>query len=167
MAKLEQQTIVPHLTLQALTAAELMSDNPISLRKNAGIRDAIALMTDRGFAAAPVIDESGRPIGVITVTDILIHDREFVSYLKTGDPTVKGKLRTHARLPADMGIEVVDRTTIGEIMTPAIFTVMENATAAAVVQTLLSLRIHHLFVSDRQGILVGVISMGDILRKLK
>jgi CBS domain-containing protein len=159
--------IIPHLTLQATTARELMSDNPISLRKDAGIRDAIALMTDRGFMAAPVIDDSGRPIGVISVTDILIHDREFVSYLKNDDPTTKADMRAHKRLPADMGIEVVDRTTVGEIMTPAIFTVMEDATAADAVKTLLSLKIHHLFVSDKQGVLIGVISMGDILRKLK
>ena len=162
----KSQTIIPHLTLEATTARELMSDNPISLRQHAGIRDAIALMTDRGFTAAPVIDDGGRPIGVISVTDVLIHDREFVSYLKT-DPTTKGDLRTHKRLPADMGIEVVDRTTVGEIMTPAIFTVMEDATAIAVVETLLKLRVHHLFVSDQQGVLIGVISMGDILRKLK
>src|SRR5262245_31760575 len=60
--------IIPHLTLQATTARELMSENPISLRKDAGIRDAIALMMDRGFTAAPVIDDSGRPIGVVSVT---------------------------------------------------------------------------------------------------
>ena len=27
-------------------------------------------------------------------------------------------------------------------------------------------KVHHLFVSDDSGVLVGVISMGDILRKL-
>src|SRR5947209_4400841 len=110
----------PRLTLQADTAADPMSENPVSLREDASVQEAIALMTDRGFTAAPVIDEGGRPVGVISVTDILVHDREFVRYLKTDDATVPADLRGHSRLPDDMGIEVVDRTAVSEIMTPAV-----------------------------------------------
>ncbi len=151
----------PRLTLQADTAADLMSENPISLREDASVQEAIALLTDRAFNAAPVIDESGRPLGVVTVTDILVHDR----YLKTEDVTVPADVESH-RLPDDMGIEVVDRTTISEIMTPAVFTIRESALVGEVVKTMMSRKVHHLFVSDDSGVLVGVISMGDILRKL-
>ncbi len=162
MAETTRHNFVPQLTLQASTAADLMSDNLISLEKGASVQDAIALMVDRGYTAAPVIDQSGKPLGVITVTDILIHNRELVRYLKTGDVKSPGRPAT-----AEAKIEVVDRATVGEIMTPAIFTVMEDAPAKVVVETLTSLGVHHLFVSDRQGILIGVISLGDILRKLK
>jgi len=155
----------PRLTLQADTAADLMSENPISLREDASVQEAIALLTDRAFNAAPVIDESGRPLGVVTVTDILVHDREYVRYLKTEDVTVPADVESH-RLPDDMGIEVVDRTTISEIMTPAVFTIRESALVGEVVKTMMSRKVHHLFVSDDSGVLVGVISMGDILRKL-
>jgi len=155
----------PRLTLQADTAADLMSENPISLREDASVQEAIALMTDRAFNAAPVIDESGRPVGVVTVTDILVHDREYVRYLKAGDVTVPADVASR-HLPEDMGIEVVDRTTVSEIMTPAVFTIRESALVGEVVKTMMSRRVHHLFVADDSGVLVGVISMGDILRKL-
>lgn len=154
------------LTLQADTAADLMTESPISVREDAGVHEAIALMTDRGFTAAPVIDESGRPIGVVSISDILIHDREYVSFLQTRDVTVASDLRTHSHLPDDMGIEVVDRTLVTEIMTPTVFTIPETAPAAEVVQAMIAFQVHHLFVADDTGILVGVISMGDILRKL-
>ncbi len=153
------------LTLQADTAADLMSENPISLRADASVQEAIALMTDRGFAAAPVIDDTGRPIGVVSVTDILVHDREYVRYLKS-DATVTADLRNRSSLPEDMGIEIVDRTPISEIMTPAVFTIRPDTSAAEVVRTMLARKVHHLFVADESGVLVGVISMGDILRKL-
>lgn len=152
------------LVLQADTAADLMSENPISVRDDASVQEAIALMTDRGFHAAPVIDESGRAVGVISVTDILIHDREYVRYLKTDDTTLSGDLKE--RLPEDMGIEVVDRTMVREIMTPAVFTTRPTALAGEVVREMIAHRVHHLFVADEDGTLVGVISMGDILRKL-
>jgi len=158
---------LPKLQLQASTAAELMTDNPISLQGDAGVAEAIALMTDRGFTVAPVIDESGRAIGVVSVTDILIHNREYSRFVQTDDATVYTDLRHHAkRLPPDMGIEIVDPTSVREIMTPAVFVVGPDTTAAEVVRTMLSRRVHHLFVADDQGTIIGVISMGDILRNL-
>src|SRR5262245_33476202 len=158
---------LPKLQLQAATAADLMSENPISLRADAGVPEAIALMTDRGFTVAPVIDEGGRAIGVVSVTDIVIHNREYSRFIQTGDATVFADLRHHAnRLPPDMGIEIVDPTAVSEIMTPAVFVVGPDTTAAEVVRTMLSRHVHHLFVADEQGTLIGVISMGDILRNL-
>jgi CBS domain-containing protein len=154
------------MTLDADTAADLMSPNPVSIRSDASVQDAIALMTDRNFDSAPVIDERGKPIGVVTVTDILVHNREYVRFLKTGDPTLEADLACHSHLPADLGIEVVDRTSVEEIMTPAVLTVPENASARHVVRRMLDLMVHHLFVTDRDGLLVGVISAGDVLRRL-
>lgn len=159
-------TSVPHLSLQAQTAADLMTSNPISLRREASVHEAVALMLDRNFDATPVIDEKGRAIGVVTITDILIHDREYVRYLKTGDNTYRSDLEVHNRLPADFGIEVVDRTPVEDIMTPIVFSVDLETPASEVVQQLLSLKVHHLFVRDDEGTLVGVISTGDILRHL-
>lgn len=157
----------PRLALDADTAEELMTSNPISLRKGATVHEAIALLTDRNFDAAPVIDENGRPIGVVTVTDILVHDREYARYLKSGDVASRADARDEAaRLPEDFGIEVVDRTPVEDIMTPTVFTVDADTTAAEVVRRMLDLKVHHLFVADRDGVLVGVISTCDILRRL-
>ena len=58
------------LVLRAQTAEELMVPNPISLRAEAGVAEAIKLFTEKGIAAAPVIDEAGRPIGVISRSDL-------------------------------------------------------------------------------------------------
>lgn len=155
------------LTLRAETARDLMTENPISLRHDAAVREAVALMTDRGITAAPVIDDNGRPIGVLSITDILVHDRESAWHLKTDDPTAMGDLRRHGHsLPADFGIEVVDPATVEDLMTPAVFCVPLDATAAEVVNLMVKHQVHHTFVADREGTLVGVISTGDILRHL-
>ena len=124
------------------------------------------VMLDRNFDATPVIDEMGRAVGVVTITDILVHDREYVRFLKTGDTTYRNDLEVHNRLPPDFGIEIVDRTPVEDIMTPIVFCVDLGTPAFEVVQQLLSLKIHHLFVRDEEGTLVGVISTGDVLRHL-
>jgi len=64
------------LQLQADTAAELMTENPISVSETASLREAMAMLMDKGYSAAPVIDEAGRPVGVLSCSDLLVHDRE-------------------------------------------------------------------------------------------
>src|SRR6202011_2496057 len=67
------------LTLDAVTAADLMSDNPVSIRAEASVMEAVAMLTDRGFSAAPVIDEAGRPVGVLSRADLVTHTREMTT----------------------------------------------------------------------------------------
>ena len=67
MTSLAERVKMSRLTLEADTAEDLMSANPISLRRDASVQEAIALLIDRNFDAAPVIDENGRPIGVVSI----------------------------------------------------------------------------------------------------
>src|SRR5439155_2774357 len=87
--RLQTQT-VPNLVLRAETAAELMTANPLSIRDTATVAEAVALLTDKGFSGAPVIDEAGRPIGVLSRADIVTHDREGVR-LGTTEPDFDGQ----------------------------------------------------------------------------
>lgn len=151
------------LVLTAQTAEELMASNPISLREDATLPEALALMTDRGFSAAPVIDEAGRPIGVLSRTDVLIHEREQVRHaLPAEDAYAEGRQSRHE----GFSIEIADSTRVRDIMTPTIFTVNVNTSAADVVKRMCELKVHQLFVVDDDNSLVGVISALDIVRSL-
>src|SRR5690606_26266365 len=50
------------LTLSARTAADLMTPSPVSISQHATVKEAAAFLTTRGFSAAPVIDDAGRPV---------------------------------------------------------------------------------------------------------
>lgn len=138
------------LTLKAETAYEMMSVDPVSIRDNARYHEALAFFIDRNITAAPVIDATGRPVGVVSVTDLLVHTRES-SWGSTGFT------------PA----EEVDPTTVAEMMTPTIFTVKRDTPAEEVVRDMIGSNVHHLFVVDHDETVIGVISTRDILRKLK
>jgi CBS-domain-containing membrane protein len=131
------------LTLRAATAADIMNPGPVSLADADTVPEAVAFITERGFGAAVVIDEAGHPIGVVTKTDVLMH--------------------TRGRQP---GLEP-DDTPVTEVMTPAVFSVRPETSAESVVEQLLEVGVHHLFVKDAGGVIVGVISPVDVLRKLK
>jgi CBS domain-containing protein len=52
-------------------------------------------------------------------------------------------------------------------MTPVVFSVSPKTPAHKVVEQIVDLKVHRLFVVDDDGILVGVISALDILRRLE
>ena len=62
------------LALKARTAAELMTENVVSIPETAPLHEAIATLIDRGFSGAPVVNAAGRPVGVISLTDIVVHE---------------------------------------------------------------------------------------------
>jgi len=144
------------LVLRAETAADLMTPNPVSINDTATVTEAVALLTDRGFSAAPVIDQAGQPVGVVSRSDILVHDRERAA----GTPAAAGG---GAAAESAAG----DPTPVRDIMTPAVFSVTPDTPAASVVEQMLELNVHHLFVVDAAGVLVGVISTLDVLRRLR
>jgi CBS domain-containing protein len=158
------------LCLRAETAADLMTANPVSVREDASVKEAIALLIDRGYSAAPVIDDAGRPVGVLSRTDVIVHDREKVDYLEPLPEFYDRSELTaaaHEHLGEGFQVEKVDPTRVGDIMTPAVFSVAPDAPAARVVAEMLNLKVHRLFVVDANGVLVGVISALDVLRYLQ
>jgi CBS domain-containing protein len=150
------------LYLEAGSAAELMTPNPVSVHQDAALGDAIALFTDRELGAAPVIDDAGRPVGVVSRTDIIRRIG------RNGSPEGGSLTRAVPDGSSPAATKAIDLTPVREIMTPAVLSVPPSASALEVVAMLLGVgRVHQLFVIDETGVLVGVISAMDVLRKLK
>jgi CBS-domain-containing membrane protein len=160
----------PRVILCAETAADLMTPNPASLRDRATIGEAVRFLTDKGFSAAAVIDEAGRPIGVLSRSDILVHDREKVEYVpRTAEFYEREEW---SEVPEkdwqeELTVQNVDRTLVQDIMTPIVFSVRPETPAAKVIEDMLGMKVHRLFVVDRAGVLLGVISALDVLRYLR
>ena len=152
------------MTLRARTASELMTPNPLSLRDDITLKEAIAFLVDRDLSGAPVIDEAGRPVGVLTQSDVLVHDREEVEHV------VPPEAEYCTPLPRKwwdgFQIERVDTTPVRDLMTPAVFCVDLDTPAHEVVEQMRNLKVHRLFVVDEDGVMVGVITAMDVLRHL-
>src|SRR5260370_21744359 len=71
-----KEAITTRMILEAAKAKHLMESHPVSIEETATVREAVAFLVDKGFSAAPVIDSAGRPVGVLSRADILVHDRE-------------------------------------------------------------------------------------------
>src|SRR6516165_6227454 len=156
--------------LDADIAADLMTPNPVSIRDNASVREAITLLIDKGFSAAPVIDAGGRPVGVLSRADIMVHDREKVDHLASAPEYYEKSdltLRSGESLVNGFQIESPEQTRVRDIMTPVVFSVSPDTPAAKVIEDMVGLKVHRLFVVDDGGILVGVVSALDVMRHLE
>jgi CBS domain-containing protein len=145
-----------------------MTANPLSIAADTTVREAATFLTEKGFSAAPVIDEAGRPVGVLSQSDLIIHDRENLKILSTTPPYYARtdlSQRSAKELPTDIVVDV-DCTPVRDIMTPVIFSVAPESAAFKVIEDMLAHKIHRLFVVDGSGILLGVISTVDVLRHL-
>jgi CBS domain-containing protein len=160
-------TARPRSTLSRKSAADLMTPNPVSIRDDATVHEAVAMLTDRGFSAAPVIDKAGRAVGVVSRADIVVHDRE-LGHSSARDYFTNEEVISEAeeKCPPGSHIEKPDGMLVRDIMTPMVFAVSPSASARRVVSDMVGLKVHRLFVVDRDGVLVGIISSLDVLKHI-
>jgi CBS domain-containing protein len=156
----------PPMALSRRRATDLMTPNPMSIRPSATVSEAATFLASRGISAAPVIDEAGRPVGVVSSTDILIHVGQGAAY-RVGSPDRAARPEPPAFSGDGLRAEAPNRSTVRDVMTPGVFCVRPETPAARVVEKMLALKVRRLFVVDGEGALIGVISAIDVLGKLR
>lgn len=120
---------------------EMMTKNPFSINDTATARVAAAFLLEKNSDAAPVINEAGRPIGVISVADIVRYEQG------------------HGDVPAPRS-----SVRVKEIMNRELFFVSPNKPVGEVIEALLSSGFARLYVIDDNTVLIGVVSRRDLLR---
>lgn len=155
------------LVLRAETAAQLMTKNPVSLPRDATLVDAGNFLIEREISAAPVIDEAGRAVGVLSHTDLVRYDFNLAGKDSNADFYRAADLFWPPAIRPLMHGHKASHVRVRDIMTPTVLSVAPDASVVSVVAELLALKVHRLFVVDQSQVLVGVISTFDILRKLQ
>jgi CBS domain-containing protein len=108
----------------------------VSIRPDRSVREAVALLAQHNIGALVVVDEAQKPVGIVSERDIV---------------------RQAAR------DERVLARAVSEIMTKDVVTGMPSDDLASVAATMTERRIRHLPVVDK-GTLVGIVSVGDVLK---
>jgi CBS domain-containing protein len=137
-----------------------MSPNPVSISADATLEEAVAFLVDSGFSAAPVIDEAGRPVGVISRTDVVVYDRERLILPQAAPYFFESADEVAAAVREEQAA-----VRVADVMTPAVFAVSPQTPLEEAAERMTDLNVHRLFVVDG-GTLVGVVSALDLLRHL-
>jgi len=147
------------------TAADVMQRGVISLGPSTPLLDAHRLLVEEEIHGAPVVDEEGALIGVVSSMDLLrAVSEEHESAGFAADALPRETLEfgpTLWTVPEDFQDRLANRT-VGEVMTKNAWTVEESTRAREVAELLYRERIHRVWVV-KEGTPVGVVSTLDLL----
>jgi len=148
-----------------LTAADIAQSKVASLVPEAPLVNAHRLFVDEQISGAPVVDDEGLVVGVVSAADLL---RAVVELHDTGrgEPSFFSEERDFSfaelrGLPADLEERLSD-VVVADVMTKSPVTVESTASLREVAQRMRDAQVHRVIVvKERQ--LVGIISTLDVV----
>jgi CBS domain-containing protein len=126
--------------IQNITVKDHMSTKLITFKEDDTIEQVMEALTKKKISGAPVVDQSGALVGIISEVDCL---REII----------KGKYSNTPKFPAK----------VSEHMTKEVITLSPDLSLFDAAQKFLELRIRR-FPVLKDGKLVGQISLSDVIR---
>jgi CBS domain-containing protein len=167
---------------------DIMQRDLVTVRPEATIRELVRVLTARGISGAPVVDDRGSVVGVVSAGDVLRFaasdleipvgdtgrmDEEGVTDASEGDGDVDHAFLDYflgggEPLGAILDLNSLsdsgfDRVQVRDVMTPAIFRVRADASLHDLARFLTCAGIHRALVMER-GRLAGLVSAMDVVR---
>jgi CBS domain-containing protein len=145
----------------ASTVGAAMTREVIAVAVDTGLETAARLCAQHHISAVPVVDESGRPLGVISQSDLVDPDRVHSQR--------RGRARFYRVSPDRVAAEVAERPPgvgiVADVMTPFVLAVGPETALAEATRLMLADDVHRVLVVSGQR-LVGVLSTMDVLRRV-
>ena len=123
------------MNIQSIIATK--GANVVTVGPENTIRDALKTLAQHNFGALVVVNDANKPIGIISERDIV---------------------RTAAKNEDFFSMSV------GDVMTKNVITGVRQDDLRAVANTMTEKRIQHLPIVDGEGVLIGIVSIGDIVK---
>ena len=144
-----------------MRAMDIMTTDVISVDPNTTVQGLATLLAERGISGAPVVDASGRLVGVVSEGDLL-HRAEIGTARRH---RVRRRSWWLDHFASDLARDYVKShgRTVNDIMTRDVVTVPEDADLADVAALLETRRVKRVPVM-RGGKVVGIISRANIVR---
>jgi len=140
-------------------AKDIMTREVLTVPQTMDIHTLARTLSTARISGAPVVGEHGELVGVVSLHDLVHHEGQ------VGDTETAAYWHSDPRLPR--GYNLMDlsqsETTVEQIMTPAVYSVSENASLSEVCDYFLKGEIHRVLVTEG-GKLRGIITPTDMIR---
>lgn len=163
------KTTTPNRDIERLRARDIMQPEVLTISEDWPIAYLAEFLTENSISGGPVVTDDGCLLGVVSLTDVVRHDSFPSRQPRT--TAIHGYYRQALETDfSDQDLSsfrfgVDDQAHVGDIMTPMVFRVEEDATVKEVAATMVTGRIHRVLVT-REDQLVGIITALDVLRLL-
>ncbi|MDA8139075.1 MAG: CBS domain-containing protein [Desulfobacteraceae bacterium] len=146
-----------------ITAKDIMTREVITLTPETDIAKAAKILLDNGINGAPVVDDTGRVLGILCQSDLVVQQK------RVPVPTIFTLLDGFVSLTSSKQIEKQVRKiaalTVAEAMTADPISIAPETELETIASLMVDKRFHTLPVIDK-GRLVGIVGKEDVLRTL-
>jgi CBS domain-containing protein len=140
-----------------LSAADIMTRRVFTLPASLSLEGAAWALAHRGVSGAPVLDDDGTLVGVLSEADLL--------ETRVGDG-LAGAADLDAEDGEGVGVGRASMEVVADAMTPALLAVGPGDPVSEVIALMIAHRAHRVLVLDDAGALAGIITTVDVLREL-
>jgi CBS domain-containing protein len=146
------------------TVADLMNHDVLTVTPTTPLAEAIQILVDRQISGLPVVDETGKLVGVISESDLMWREKglDRPPYIMFLDSVIY--LQNPAKHEQDL--HKVLGQTVGEVMTAHAISITADATIPTAARMMHEHKIHRLPVVDTADRPIGIITQGDIVRAI-
>lgn len=143
-----------------MLAKDIMHKKVVTVESWLTVPELTKVFEEKSISGAPVVDEVGAILGVVSQTDLVRTRREgsaaVPSYHRDFDDTVRA---------AGLHIEEMDRTRVEQIMTPGAIALDENTPVEKLAKVMIDSHIHRVLIT-RGDKLAGIVTTMDMMRAL-
>ena len=136
------------------TVADVMTAQVAVVTPMTTFKEVVEVLSAKGVSAVPVVAPSGRPLGVVSETDLVAKPEADAM-----TPHRWWRLVPNKRV----WLRKAQATTAHELMSSPPVTIHDTATVGAAARTMAHRRVRRLLVIDDNDVLVGIISHRDVL----
>ncbi|MEO3703899.1 CBS domain-containing protein [Trichormus azollae] len=146
------------------TVADVMSRNPILVRPETPLKEAIQILADKRISGLPVIDDTGKVVGIISETDLMWQETGVTppAYIMFLDSVIF--LKNPATYERDLHKALGQ--TVGEVMSKTPITITPDKALKEAAKIIQEYKVHRLPVLDSTGQVIGILTRGDIIRAM-
>ncbi len=147
------------------TVGEVMTPNPITVKPETPLQEAIKLLAEHRISGLPVLDDNQKLIGIISDTDLMWQESgvDTPPYIMLLDSIIY--LQSPAR--HDKELHKALGQTVGEVMSDGPISIQPQQTLREAAHLMNEKKIRRLPVLDPDTEqLIGILSQGDIIRDM-
>jgi CBS domain-containing protein len=149
-----------------MTVSQIMTKDVISVGPDMGIREVAALLTKFRIHGVPVINENREVVGIITEVDFFTEDEDNI-YLPQYASLLKNlKISEVNSYKQKRLLKEILKATAKDIMTKDCICIQEDFSIDKLIKIFKRKKIGMVPVVNKKNILVGVVSIVDIIKLL-
>lgn len=145
-------------------AKDIMTKHVATIHSQETIHDALLLMGENRLSALPVVNQTGKCVGMISQSDIIsmardkdIEDSEMVAAKNSAADLLFG----------GVALDEITNERVEDMMSDRVVMAAPDESVTEVADKMLEQEVHHIPVVDGEDRLIGIVSTMDILAALR